>query len=92
MVIVGTAGLSVLALPTAFTMDWRGVGPTEWLAVVGSGAISISVGSVLWAVGVKHLGPGKTANFANLTPVFTLLIAVAALGEQLSPLRWAGLH
>ena len=82
MVITGAVGLSLIAVPSAITADWGSVHWTYYLAAIASGALSIAIANTFWSFGVKHLGPGRTANFGNLVPVLALLIAYVALNEQ----------
>lgn len=46
--------------------------------------------SYLWMEGVRHLGPNKNSMYMNLLPVFTAVIAIAMLGEQLQTFHWIG--
>ncbi|WP_288393107.1 DMT family transporter [uncultured Herbaspirillum sp.] len=51
------------------------------LLYAGIGASIIS--QFLWMRGVVHLGASRCAIFVNLMPIFTVIIAVLALGESL---------
>ncbi len=90
MISVGAIGLAAAAVPTGLTLDWGAVRWTYYVAAFGSGALSIGAASVLWSVGVKRLGPGRTANFGNLTPVLALVISALTLNEPVFPLQLAG--
>jgi drug/metabolite transporter (DMT)-like permease len=90
MLSVGAVGLTVAAIPTATTMDWIGVNWTYYLAAVISGALSIGVANVIWSIGVKRLGPGRTANFNNLVPVLAFVFSYFALDEQLYLIQFIG--
>ena len=46
---------------------------------------------VCYNVAVAHIGPGKAGMFSNLSPVFTVILAVALLGETLSPHHYLGM-
>jgi drug/metabolite transporter (DMT)-like permease len=39
---------------------------------------------------VKHLGPGRTANFNNLVPVLAFIFSYFTLHEQLLPIQFVG--
>lgn len=58
------------------TLGLRGLG-----SVVYSGIFSTGVAYALWNRGVRTLGPGRTAIFANLVPVVALLVAWVFLRE-----------
>jgi len=90
MISVGALGLTAAALPSGLSLDWGAVHWTYFVAAFASGALSIGAASVLWSVGVKRLGPGRTANFGNLTPVLALVISALTLNESVSPLQLAG--
>ena len=90
MIVVGAAGLTAAAIPAGLTLHWAGVHWTYYVAALASGALSIGAASVVWSVGVKRLGPERTANFGNLTPVLALVISALTLGEPVYPLQLAG--
>ncbi|MGE0702221.1 MAG: DMT family transporter, partial [Hyphomicrobiaceae bacterium] len=46
---------------------------------------------IFWNRAVKNLGPGRTAMFMHLMPIFSALLAVIVLGEVLRPYHFAGL-
>lgn len=90
MIVVGATGLTAAAIPAGLTLHWAGVHWTYYVAALASGALSIGAASVVWSVGVKRLGPERTANFGNLTPVLALVISALTLGEPVYPLQLAG--
>lgn len=90
MLAVGGIGLSVVALPYAFTFPWSATPWTYYLAAISSGAVSIGVGNILWSNGVKRLGPGRTSNFNNLIPVIAFVISYLTLHEEISGIQLIG--
>ena len=90
MIIVGALGLTAAAIPAGLTLNWGAVHWTYYVAALASGALSIGAASVVWSVGVKRLGPERTANFGNLTPVLALVISALTLGESVYPIQLAG--
>ncbi|MEO8168679.1 MAG: DMT family transporter, partial [bacterium] len=90
MIVVGAVGLSVVAIPAATQMHWASVGWTYWLATFVSGALSIGIANVFWSQGVRQIGPGRTANFANLVPVLAIFISFITLREELHALQLIG--
>jgi drug/metabolite transporter (DMT)-like permease len=90
LVAIGSIVLTLLAIPSALTMQWGAVSSGYYAAAVGSGALSIGASTVLWAVGIKKLGPRKTANFNNLVPVLAFVFAYIAIGEKMFPLQIIG--
>jgi drug/metabolite transporter (DMT)-like permease len=90
IVAVGAVGLSAIAVPSAVTMSWREVHWTYYAAAVASGAASIGVANVFWSYGVKRLGPSRTGNFGNLTPVMAFVFSYLTLHEEIGVLQIAG--
>jgi drug/metabolite transporter (DMT)-like permease len=90
MVAVGAVVHTLLALPDALTIPWQSIAPTYLFAGVISGVLSIGVANILWSHGVKRLGPSRTANMSNLTPVLAFLISYVTLDERVSWLHVVG--
>ncbi len=90
MVAVGAAGLSLIAIPSAVTMSWGEVHWSYYIAAIVSGAASIGISNVFWSYGVKRLGPSRTANFGNLTPVMAFVFSYVALREEVGFLQIIG--
>ncbi|HEY6953150.1 MAG TPA: DMT family transporter, partial [Bacteroidota bacterium] len=90
LVCIGAFILMLLAVVPARRLQWSTVGTGYYAAAIGSGALSIGASTVMWAVGIKKLGPRRTANFNNLVPVLAFVFAYLALGEQMYPLQIVG--
>lgn len=61
------------------------------LPLVGFAGIMASIAApLLWMTAVARIGPSRASMFFNLTPIFTALIAVVALGEPLAPYHAVG--
>jgi drug/metabolite transporter (DMT)-like permease len=90
LVSVGATILTIAAIPAALDLEWRMVGVGYYAAAISSGALSIGASTVLWAVGIKHLGPRRTANFNNLVPVLAFVFAYLMLGEKIYPIQILG--
>ncbi|MBI1804234.1 MAG: DMT family transporter [Ignavibacteriae bacterium] len=90
LISIGAVGLTLAGIPAVVQTQWESV---SWLAIVAailSGAFSIGIGNVIWSYGVKHLGPGRTANFNNLVPVLAFILSYFTLHEQLLPIQIIG--
>jgi len=90
LITIGAVGLTLTSIPAIVQTDWHS---THWIpigAAVLSGAFSIGIGNVMWSYGVKHLGPGRTANFNNLIPVLAFVLSYFTLNEQLLPIQIFG--
>jgi drug/metabolite transporter (DMT)-like permease len=90
LVCVGAVVLTLVAIPSSIHLEWRTIGSEYYAAAVISGGLSIGASTVLWAVGIKNIGPRKTANFNNLVPILAFIFAYFALGEKIYPLQVLG--
>lgn len=61
-----------------------------WLSAIYLGAISSSIGLLLYNRSLKYLKAGETASFLNLMPVIGVLTAVIFLGENITIWQVAG--
>jgi drug/metabolite transporter (DMT)-like permease len=90
MISVGAVGLTLTAIPATASFTWGSVDWTYYAAVVVSGALSIAIANVLWSVGVKRLGPSRTANFGNLVPVLAFVASFLVLKEDILLIQVVG--
>jgi drug/metabolite transporter (DMT)-like permease len=90
MIATGGIGLSLIGTPSFPGVPWGSLHWSVYAATIISGALSIGLANVLWSHGVKHLGPGRTANFNNLVPVLALAISYFTLNENLLPIQFIG--
>jgi drug/metabolite transporter (DMT)-like permease len=90
LVSVGAIAWALLAVPTGLDLRWGAIGAGYYAAAVGSGTLSTGASTVLWATGIKKLGPRRTANFNNLVPILAFLFAYLSRGEKIFPLQILG--
>jgi drug/metabolite transporter (DMT)-like permease len=90
MIAIGAGGLSLAALPQAISFAWWSAPWTSYAAGIVSGALSIAIANVFWSFGVKHLGPGRTANFGNLVPVLAFMVSYLVLDEDVLLIQMIG--
>ncbi|MCM3788947.1 DMT family transporter [Domibacillus indicus] len=64
--------------------------PTAWLCIVYVSTFASVVAYFAWNAGVKIVGAGRAAPYINLLPVWTVLLGVLLLQEQISGLTLAG--
>lgn len=63
----------------------------SWPLVIYAALPASLLATWLWLEGVRQLGANRTAIFMNLLPLFTAVLAVAGLGEQLHHYHiWGG--
>ncbi|QLI80623.1 DMT family transporter [Chitinibacter fontanus] len=80
----------VLLLPVAATAKTLVVVPQAWVLLLFAGIASSILASFCWMQGVQRLGSERAAIFMNLLPLFTALIAVLVLNEQLQHFHYLG--
>lgn len=93
-----TTLITVLALPFlgvigGYELATRPIGPISPVVVIGLlyvGAMASVVAFLSWSIGVRGIGAARSSIFLNLTPVFTAVIAVLALGERIGPAQLVG--
>jgi drug/metabolite transporter (DMT)-like permease len=64
--------------------------PRAWLSVAGIGVIGTVVAMVFFLAGMALVGPTRASVLSALEVLVTLGLALALLGERLSPQQWAG--
>jgi drug/metabolite transporter (DMT)-like permease len=82
--------LPVYLLETAISrpmpMSWMSVFSVSWLAVTSS-----VLGILMWNHAIARLGPSRAGLFLHLIPAFTVLLAIAILGEALRQFHITGI-
>ncbi len=67
-------------------LNWLTLGTIAYLGLF-SGAISM----IGWVYGIKTLGPIRAGQFLHLIPAFTIVMAIALLGESLKHYHFLGI-
>jgi drug/metabolite transporter (DMT)-like permease len=80
-IVSAVLGASAIARASWETAPWA-----LWPAIAYSGIMALLVATAFWYIGLKRLGPTRTAMYSNLQPLFAMAIAWAALGEV--PTQW----
>jgi len=88
--VTGSLGLWIFAIPAVLRQNWSAVSWKAWGALVYSGTLAIAGAYVIWAMGVKRIGPARTAVFSNLTPIVAFIVAFLILGEPVTWLQGLG--
>ena len=87
---MGSAMLIPVSLPQLASQDWSAPTPNAWLALGYSLVLSLLVTNVLWFDGIHRVGAARATVFLYLEPFCVALIAMAVLGEHVSPAEWVG--
>lgn len=61
--------------------------PSAILAVVFMAVFSSVIGYMLQQIAIKEIGASKSSIFVNLVPVFSIVLSVTILGEQLAVIK-----
>jgi drug/metabolite transporter (DMT)-like permease len=81
MMLMGTPMLLLVSAPSLVEQQWSTVRTLSWVGVVYSGLLSIALAYIIWNYGVRRIGGTRTAVYSNMTPVFAMTVAWAALGD-----------
>ena len=74
--------LSWLILPTG-EMVYQ-VPAFPYLVLIFSGVVATALGTTLWNIGIREIGPSRTTLFLNVMPLSSLIFASIFLGEQIT--------
>jgi drug/metabolite transporter (DMT)-like permease len=90
VLLTGSAMIIPVSLPQLADQDWGAPNANAWLALAYSLVFSLLVTNVLWFDGIHRVGAARATVFLYLEPFCVALIAMAILGEHVSPAEWAG--
>jgi len=80
----GTAGLLPLAAYELFRGGWPAGSALSWAAVVFMGVANTAIPYLLWYNALARLKASETAVFLYVTPIISVVLSAALLGEALS--------
>lgn len=86
----GTLMYLPFAAPSLAELDWSGVSPAAWAALVASAVFALFVAYFIWHTSILRVGNVRTAMYSNLTPIVALVTAVVFLGDRMRPREMAG--
>ncbi|MBT4485162.1 MAG: DMT family transporter [Candidatus Latescibacteria bacterium] len=70
---------------------WTTISGWNWFNLVISTVGSIYLANSLYYYSINKIGPSRVGVYTNLTPVFTILLAVMIRGEKITTLQITGL-
>jgi drug/metabolite transporter (DMT)-like permease len=88
--LLGTPLLIVVATPALAAQTWQTVSAAGWGGLLFSAIFAIALSYWIWYSSVQRVGATRTGIYANLVPVFAVLVAWLVRGEQLVPLQLIG--
>lgn len=87
---IGTVPYLIFSAPDVWATDWARIPASAWLGIAYCTFLSFNVAYILWYAGVQRLGSARTALYANLVPIVSLITAWAWLGEPIGWTKTAG--
>ncbi len=89
-VIVGLIAVMPLTVPALFSENWEALRWRGWIAVLYAAVLSMLVAYTLWSWAIGRRGAGHTVPFLFLIPVFTGIMAVVFLGDDIGRFQLIG--
>jgi drug/metabolite transporter (DMT)-like permease len=78
---VGTVPILLIGVPQLGQQRWADVSLPAWGAVAYASLGALVTAYLIWASGLRKLGPTRSAQYSNATPVFAFLAAWLVLKE-----------
>lgn len=76
--------LLLLEKPWTFILK---IPASAWIATLYMSIFASVIGYLVQQMAIKEIGPSRTSIFVNLVPVFSIILAVSILGEELVPVK-----
>lgn len=76
--------LLILEKPWTFILN---IPASAWIATLYMSIFASVIGYLVQQMAIKEIGPSRTSIFVNLVPVFSIILAVCILGEELVPVK-----
>ncbi len=71
-------------------IPFHSISAIAWTGVIFTGIFGTCIANILWYRGIKHIGSTKTSIYANLPPVFGIIVSFLFLNETLTLLQIFG--
>jgi drug/metabolite transporter (DMT)-like permease len=72
------------------TLNWSALPPSIWIATAYSGLIALVASNLLWNIAIKHIGSTQVSVYANLAPVFVIILSAIIFKEVLNGWQLVG--
>jgi len=91
--LVGLGALLLLPIYIVESMYFRAMPVTQIsvASAIGLGLFSCAIAMYLWNYAIQTMGAARAGQFLHLIPAFTVLLAVALLGERFAAYHLAGI-
>jgi drug/metabolite transporter (DMT)-like permease len=87
---IGATAAVAFGFAGATSGQLRGFDASGWAVIAGIAVVPTVVAATAFLAGLARVGPSVASTVSTLEPASTAALAAVALGETLSPLRWAG--
>jgi drug/metabolite transporter (DMT)-like permease len=87
---IGTVLYVPFGLQELRRLDWFGVGPSTWGALVFSAVFALFVAYLIWYTAVQRIGNLRTSIYSNGLPLLSMAIAAIWLGERIAGAQMIG--
>lgn len=81
---------TVISAKQLLTFPVLSISPIAWTGIIFTGIFGSCIANIIWYRGISHLGSTKTSIYANLPPVFGIIVSFIFLNETLTLLQIAG--
>ncbi len=88
--IIATLLFTAILNKRLITFDYSTLSPVTWGAVLYSGLIALFFSNILWNRAIKSTGSLRVSVYANLPPVFVLILGALVFGEILNGVQYVG--
>jgi drug/metabolite transporter (DMT)-like permease len=65
-------------------LNWSALPPSIWIATAYSGLIALVASNLFWNIAIKHIGSTQVSVYANLAPVFVIILSAIIFKEVLN--------
>lgn len=86
----GTPLIVLAGIPDLLQTNFAAVPPMSWLIMIFSATLAISVGYIIWNMGIHRLGQARAATYSNITPLVAIVVGTLFLYETITPMKLLG--
>ena len=81
---------SIISAKQLLVFPFHSVSSIAWTGIIFTGILGSCIANIIWYRGISYLGSTKTSVYANLPPVFGIIVSFIFLNETLTLLQIAG--
>ena len=80
----------IISAKQILTFPLHSISPITWTGILFTGILGSCIGNIFWYRGIHQLGSTKTSIYANLPPIFGIIVSFLILNETLTILQIVG--